>query len=116
MSFKGSCHCGAVTFTVNADLPHEALSCNCSICRRKGMLLAFFPIDCFVLNSGEDLLRGYTFNKHIIQHQFCQTCGTEAFAYGKGPDGAAMCAVNLRCVPELALDSLKIHPFDGASA
>jgi hypothetical protein len=80
------------------------------------MLLAFFPIDSFVLNSGEDQIRGYTFNKHIIQHQFCQTCGTEAFAYGKGPDGAAMCAVNLRCVPELALDSLKIHPFDGASA
>ncbi|CAI1871794.1 Uncharacterised protein [Serratia quinivorans] len=31
--------------------------------------------------------------------------------------GSCHCgAVNLRCVPELALDSLKIHPFDGASA
>ncbi|MEE4409527.1 MULTISPECIES: GFA family protein [unclassified Serratia (in: enterobacteria)] len=116
MPFQGSCHCGAVTFTVKAELPHEALSCNCSICRRKGMLLAFFPVDTFELNSGEDLLRGYTFNKHIIQHQFCQTCGTETFAYAKGPDGAAMCAINLRCVPAVALDGLKIHPFDGASA
>ncbi|MGQ6626435.1 GFA family protein [Serratia marcescens] len=54
MSFQGSCHCGAVTFSVDAELPTEALSCNCSICRRKGLLLSFFPISAFTLNSGQD--------------------------------------------------------------
>lgn len=53
MSFQGSCHCGAVTFSVDAELPTEALSCNCSICRRKGLLLSFFPISAFTLNSGQ---------------------------------------------------------------
>ncbi|WP_419722837.1 GFA family protein [Serratia marcescens] len=61
MSFQGSCHCGAVTFTVDAELPTEALSCNCSICRRKGLLLSFFPTSAFTLNSGQDQLSTYTF-------------------------------------------------------
>lgn len=115
MSFQGSCHCGAVTFSVDAELPTEALSCNCSICRRKGLLLSFFPISAFTLSSGQDRLSTYTFNRHKIRHQFCRTCGAQPFAYGTAPDGAAMCAVNLRCVPDVVLDALQIHAYDGAS-
>ncbi|MBH2982514.1 GFA family protein [Serratia marcescens] len=115
MPFQGSCHCGAVTFSVDAELPTEALSCNCSICRRKGLLLSFFPISAFTLNSGQDQLSAYTFNQHKIRHQFCRVCGAQPFAYGTAPDGAAMCAVNLRCVPDVALDTLQIHSYDGAS-
>jgi hypothetical protein len=45
MSFEGGCHCGAVTFSVDAEVPTKALSCNCSICRQKGLLLSFVPAD-----------------------------------------------------------------------
>src|SRR3546814_2565667 len=71
MAFDGSCHCGAVTFTVDADAPETALSCNCSHCRRKGFLLAFLPADVFTLTSGEDALTDYHFNQHAIleRHQ-----------------------------------------------
>lgn len=100
---------------MDAELPTEALSCNCSICRRKGLLLSFFPISAFTLNSGQDQLSTYTFNHHKIRHQFCRVCGAQPFAYGTAPDGAAMCAVNLRCVPDIALDALQIHSYDGAS-
>ena len=51
MSYQGSCHCGAVTFTVEGDVPGEAISCNCSHCRRKGFLLSFVPADKFTLDS-----------------------------------------------------------------
>src|SRR3546814_19364633 len=71
----------------SSDLPENAISCNCSHCRRKGLLLGFFPKDSFTLLTGEDALRSYTFNTHKIDHQFCQTCGTQPFAYGVGPDG-----------------------------
>ena len=40
MTYHGSCHCGAVTFEVEAEFT-EGISCNCSHCKRKGMLLAF---------------------------------------------------------------------------
>ena len=54
MAFQGSCHCGAVKFSADADLPTQAMSCNCSICRRKGVLMAFFPVAKFKLEQGED--------------------------------------------------------------
>jgi hypothetical protein len=31
-----------------------------------------------------------------------------------GPDGTRMVAVNLRCVPDIDLDTLEIQKFDGA--
>lgn len=115
MALEGSCHCGAVAFTVDADPPNEAMSCNCSHCRRKGFLLAFFPADTFTLTKGEDSLRSYWFNRHSIEHMFCTTCGTEPFAKGKGPGGSDVRAVNLRCVPEIDLDALELQKVDGAS-
>jgi hypothetical protein len=114
MSFQGSCHCGAVRFTVDADLPQEAMSCNCSICRRKGTLMAFYPA-AKVKVDGAAALDAYKFNKHRLSHWFCKTCGIHPFAGGIGSDGKEMRAINLRCVPEADLDALKIGKFDGAS-
>jgi hypothetical protein len=116
MAFEGGCHCGAVTFKVEADLPDTAISCNCSHCRAKGFLLSFFPAETFTLTKGEGALRDYTFNQHRITHQFCTTCGTQPFARGAGPNGAEMRAINLRCVPTANLDALTLQKVDGASA
>jgi len=113
MSYQASCHCGAVTVDVDGDLPGEAISCNCSHCRRKGMLLTFVARD-KVTVSGEEALGEYRFNKRVIAHRFCRTCGVQPFAEGPGPDGPGA-MINLRFVPELDLDSLKITLFDGAS-
>lgn len=116
MSFEGSCHCGAVSFKVNAQVPTKAISCNCSHCRRKGFLLSFFPAEQFDLMQGADSLGSYKFNTHKIDHRFCQECGTEPFANGTNPDGSAVFAVNLRCVPSIDLDALELQHFDGAKA
>ena len=115
MAYQGSCHCGVVAFEVSQDPPTEAISCNCSHCRRKGFLLTFVPIDRFRLESGADQLTSYRFNKHNIDHQFCATCGCQSFSVGTGPDGSKMAAVNLRCVPAADLDALNIQKVDGAS-
>ena len=113
MAYQASCHCGAVKVDVDADVPAEAVSCNCSHCSRKGFVLTFVPRD-KVTVTGEDQLGEYRFNKHVIAHRFCRTCGTQAFAEGPGQDGPGA-MINLRCVPDLDLDSIKIMPFDGAS-
>ncbi|CAM3948307.1 GFA family protein [Bordetella muralis] len=116
MSFEGSCHCGAVRFEVQAPIPTQAISCNCSHCRRKGFLLSFFPEAQFTLLQGESSLGSYRFNTHKINHRFCQACGTQAFAEGANPDGSAVRAVNLRCVPSIDLDALSLQKYDGAKA
>lgn len=115
MAFDGSCHCGAVTFTVDADPPIKAMSCNCTHCRRKGFLLAFLPMELFTLTGGEDALTDYFFNKHNIRHRFCATCGCQTHGEGQGPGGKKMAAINVRCVPEIDLDTLTIEKVDGAS-
>ncbi len=115
MMFQGSCHCGTVKFSVDAEMPTQAMSCNCSICRRKGMLMAFFPVAKFKLEQGEGALQAYLFSKHRLSHWFCKTCGIHTFAGGIGADGTEMRAINLRCVPDADLDSLAIQQYDGAS-
>ena len=115
MSYDAACHCGAVTVTVEGDIPNQAIECNCSICRNKGLLLTAVPRDALTVTGGEDRLQSYKFNRHAIDHRFCGTCGSQPFAEGKGPDGTAMAMVNLRCVPEADLDSIERMPFDGTS-
>jgi hypothetical protein len=34
MRFKGSCHCGAVRFSLESETPYPYLHCYCSICRK----------------------------------------------------------------------------------
>ncbi|MBR0648836.1 GFA family protein [Roseomonas terrae] len=114
MAYEGSCHCGAVTFSVEGDAPAKAMVCNCSMCRRTGVMLAFGPRSSMTIR-GKDALREYHFHTHKIAHQFCTTCGIEPFAVGTAPDGTRTVAINLRCVPAIDLDALEIQHFDGAS-
>ena len=109
---SGSCHCGAVKFTAQGEID-QAIECNCSHCSRKGFLLWFVPRDSFAITSGEENLTTYTFNKHAIQHQFCSTCGCQAFGLGSMPDGTKMAAINVRCVDDIDLAAVKRVPVNG---
>jgi hypothetical protein len=111
-NYTGSCHCGKVRYDVTADLD-RVIECNCSHCERKGFLLTFVPADQFILQSGEQNLTEYQFNKKIIHHLFCSACGAQPFARGKMPDGSPAIAINVRCLDGVDLDELKPMPFDG---
>ena len=113
-TYSGSCHCGKVRYQVTMDLG-KVMSCNCSMCKRKGALLAFVPVEQFKLVSGEDGLTSYKFNKKVIDHLFCSTCGVTSFARGVGKDGQPMVAVNARCLDGVDPASLDVMHFDGAS-
>jgi hypothetical protein len=112
--YEGGCHCGAVRFAVEADLS-KTITCNCSHCAMKGVILAFAPAEAFTLHSGEDHLTEYLFNRKAIHHQFCKTCGVEPFARGEKPDGTSTVAINVRCLSGVALDDLAPVAVDGRS-
>jgi hypothetical protein len=112
MPIRLSCHCGAVAATYE-DAPTEAIECNCSICRRRGSILAFGEPGKFSLETARDELTIYTWNNHVIRHQFCRTCGCAPFAEGESPRGP-MVALNLRCAEDLDLGQVTVTPFDGA--
>ena len=115
-SYEGGCHCGAVRFRVAADLS-KVYACNCSICSKMGWRLAFAPERDFELLSGADALSDYQFNRKLIHHRFCRTCGVRSFTNGPGRDGAPMYSINVRCLDAVGLeaDSLPTQHFDGRS-
>ncbi|MGH8829473.1 MAG: GFA family protein [Polaromonas sp.] len=114
MTHKGSCHCGQVAFEVDGK-PTQVLACNCSICSRKGSLLWFIPRDKLRLLTPEENASTYLFNKHVIKHRFCPTCGIHPYGEGTDPAGNRMAAVNVRCLEDFDFSSLPVEHFDGRS-
>jgi hypothetical protein len=114
MNYRGSCHCGRVAFEVDGTI-ESALSCNCSICQRKGSLLWFVPRERLKLLTPESNASAYTFNKHNIKHRFCPTCGMHPYGEGVDPQGNQTAAVNVRCLEDIDLDAIPVTHFDGRS-
>ena len=112
--YTGGCQCGKVRYEVTTDLD-RTMSCNCSRCAKLGWIISFVPASDFRLLSGEDELSDYLFNKHVIHHLFCSTCGIESFARGTGPDGSEAVAVNARCLDGVDVGALKPTAVDGKS-
>jgi hypothetical protein len=110
MVYRGSCHCGAVAFEVEAPGRLLCQRCNCSICTKSGFLHLIVPKSRFRLVRGESALTTYTFNTGVARHTFCSTCGIKPFYIPRSnPDGVD---VNVNCLDPLPAD-LVVEPFDG---
>lgn len=112
MDYKGSCHCGRVAFEVSGDIA-SVMSCNCSICQRKGSLMWFVPRQQLKLLTPDDRASTYTFNKHVIRHRFCPVCGMHPYGEGTDPKGQAIAAVNVRCLEDIELSTIPVKSFNG---
>lgn len=114
MKYTGACHCKKVSFEVELGLDN-VISCNCSHCQMKGLLLTFTPAENFTLLTGENQLTSYLFNKKVIEHLFCKDCGVQPFAKGKDKEGKETIAINVRCLDNIDIPTLKLHLVDGKS-
>jgi hypothetical protein len=114
MKHSGGCHCGKVRYEVEMNL-ESAISCNCSICFKRGSLLAFAPASHFKQISGEADLTEYLFNKHVIRHLFCKVCGILSFGRAIAPDKTDTVAINIRTLDHVDLSTVKIQEYDGRS-
>jgi hypothetical protein len=71
MTVSGSCHCGKVRIEV-PSAPEWVASCNCSICRKVGGLLAYYPDDGGVRVEGETV--PYVHGDRMIAFHHCPVC------------------------------------------
>src|SRR6478735_12682563 len=90
---NGSCHCGAVRYSVDIDLSKGTLRCNCSLCRKTRAWFAFAPAGNFRLDTGRDNLTSYRWTPEgkeqpNLTYHSCATCGVRTHAEGQGPGGA----------------------------
>jgi hypothetical protein len=112
MNYRGSCHCGKIAYDVEGVI-EQVMECNCSHCSRKGFLLWFVDRDKLTVTTPENQLATYTFNKHVIKHHFCGTCGCAPFGIGKHPSGKLMAAINVRCLEGIDHTKLKVVQVNG---
>lgn len=108
---QGSCHCGRVGWQFDG-LPESATACNCTVCRRYGVLWAYDFEGGGIGVAGETTAyrRG-----QAIEFHFCPTCGCVAYwrAQQPGEDGRRRIAVNLRLSEPGPIARVPIDHFDG---
>ncbi len=111
MIHKGSCHCGAIKFTVEAPAEINVIRCNCSLCNMLGYIHLIVKKEYFSLLTGADNLSLYTFNTHVAQHMFCKTCGVKPFYVPRShPDGYS---INVNCLDHSTIKNIIVKDFDG---
>ena len=112
---NGSCHCGGLRWRFDV-WPDAATLCNCTICRRYGVLWIYG-------HEGEDVAltgasRIYKTATGLLEFHFCPTCGCIA-AWRAGylkDDGRRRLAVNLRLSEDQdRIRTIPLELFDGLS-
>jgi hypothetical protein len=71
---EATCHCGTVSIRVSKK-PSKVFECNCSICRRLGVLWAYYHCDDVVFERGEGTTRSYSWNNRVLEFHTCSVCG-----------------------------------------
>jgi len=107
---NGSCHCGAVRYSVDIDLAKGTLRCNCSLCRKTRAWFAFAPAGNFRLDTGADKLTAYRWTPEgkeqpNLTYHSCANCGVRTHAEGQGPDGPTV-AIQVATINGLNRDLL----------
>ena len=115
MVLTGSCHCGDAHWTLEGD-PGSITACNCTLCRRYGVLWAYAheneririegPTSAYVRPDQAD---------PALEVRFCPTCGCVLCWRGLRlqPDGRRRMAVNVRLAEPDAVAHLALDGFDG---
>ncbi len=114
-TYKGSCHCGAVQFEVrNQEKLQDLKRCDCSLCRKKGAIMAGVKLADLVVTTGEDKLSLYQWNTKTAKHYFCSICGIYTHHQRRvAPDEYGF---NVACIEGVELKSLGVVPMtDGRS-
>ena len=111
----GRCHCGAVEFEVDLTNGLQNLRrCNCSLCKRKGAVMAGVPIERLRVVRGIGNLTLYQWNTRQAKHFFCKVCGI--YTHHQRRSNLAEFGFNVACID--GIDPLSLSPVgvgDGAS-
>jgi len=109
--YAGRCHCGAVRFEIRTDFP-ELTTCDCSICRRRNVLMVKVHESAFTLLSPEDALATYRFHTRTALHYFCRTCGI--YPFHRKRVAPEFYGVNVFCLGDVDLAGVPVRATVGA--
>jgi len=110
----GACHCGAVRVTVPRT-PRTVTDCNCSICRRYGVLWAYYKASTVRVEAKPKATVSYSWGRKALRFVRCATCGCLMCWQRMKPDPDRKMGVNFRNFDPKVLGSVRIVPLDGAA-
>ena len=110
---KATCHCGNVE--IELDLPDGLIDvrrCDCSMCRRRGAIVASVPLSGINIIKGSDALRLYQFNTGTAKHYFCENCGI--YTHHQRRSNPEQFAFNVACLEGINPTKISgIPTYDG---
>jgi hypothetical protein len=109
-----TCHCGAVRVTVPRT-PRTVTDCNCSICRRYGVLWAYYKASTVRVEAAPKTTRAYSWGRKKLRFVRCATCGCVMCWQRVSPDPDRKMGVNARNFEPKALRSVRTVQLDGAA-
>jgi hypothetical protein len=113
MSVTASCHCGAVQLVLSRA-PTEVTECNCSICRRYGVIWAYYDLAEVQFVPERPLTHTYVWGDRAIAFHRCANCGCVTHWWPEpGRDQGSM-GVNARLFAPEILASARLRHLDGA--
>lgn len=108
---QGACHCGALQWSLTGT-PESATACNCTVCRRYGVLWAYGYENENIHVSGPDkvYVRGEAIGFH-----FCPDCACVSHwrSLHADDEGRRRIAVNLRLAEPESVAQVPMRHFDG---
>jgi hypothetical protein len=108
-----SCHCGRIKLRV-PEAPETVIDCNCSICRRYGVLWAYYSPKLVRIASGADGTDVYMWNDCSIEFHRCRNCGCVSHWSPVDRTYDRM-GVNARLMPPEILAQTRVRRLDGAN-
>ncbi len=110
---RASCHCGEVVLDI-AEAPSEITECNCSICRRYGVLWAYYAPEKIQVRAGSGT-DAYMWDDRSIAFHRCRTCGCVTHWSAVGHKCNRM-GVNARLIAPEVLGRARVRHLDGATS
>jgi hypothetical protein len=111
---EASCHCGAVRL-VCETAPTEITDCNCSVCRRYGVLWAYYSPTQVTQVPASALSDIYMWDDRVIRFHRCRTCGCVTHWSPVDPSLGRM-RVNARLMPPAEIAGVRVRKLDGAGS
>lgn len=109
---EASCHCGAVRLAIDSA-PEAVTDCNCSICRRYGVLWAYYSPKQVRFTPPEPATDSYMWDDRSIAFHRCRTCGCVTHWAAVDTTRDRM-GVNARLMPLEILAQARVRRLDGA--
>jgi hypothetical protein len=116
---KLKCHCELIEAEINlVGNLKEVIKCNCSICKRKGTIMAMVKNEDFKIIKGQDKLKLYKFHTMVANHYFCSNCGI--YTHHNPRSNPNMTGFNVGCIDDvntfnfkdISVNDGKNHPLD----